>query len=46
MSLKDKICPPEDLALRLGNLSRPLVMTNGVFDVLHRGHVNYLEHAA
>jgi rfaE bifunctional protein nucleotidyltransferase chain/domain len=24
---------------------RPLVFTNGVFDVLHRGHVVYLEHA-
>jgi rfaE bifunctional protein nucleotidyltransferase chain/domain len=25
--------------------SRPLVFTNGVFDVLHRGHVTYLEAA-
>ena len=24
---------------------RPLVFTNGVFDVLHRGHVNYLAQA-
>jgi D-glycero-beta-D-manno-heptose 1-phosphate adenylyltransferase len=24
---------------------RPLVLTNGVFDVLHRGHVNYLAQA-
>jgi D-glycero-beta-D-manno-heptose 1-phosphate adenylyltransferase len=25
--------------------ARPLVFTNGVFDVLHRGHVSYLEQA-
>jgi rfaE bifunctional protein nucleotidyltransferase chain/domain len=46
MNLKDKICPPEDLAQRISNLPRPLVMTNGVFDVLHRGHVSYLERSA
>jgi len=33
------------LAARLAALARPLVFTNGVFDVLHRGHVAYL-HAA
>lgn len=33
------------LAARLATLARPLVFTNGVFDVLHRGHVAYL-HAA
>ncbi|MCK9687083.1 adenylyltransferase/cytidyltransferase family protein [Scleromatobacter humisilvae] len=33
------------LARRLSSLPRPLVFTNGVFDVLHRGHVAYL-HAA
>ncbi len=27
------------------NPARPLVFTNGVFDVLHRGHVVYLEQA-
>ena len=27
------------------DLPRPLVFTNGVFDVLHRGHVTYLEAA-
>ncbi|QPF73663.1 adenylyltransferase/cytidyltransferase family protein [Roseateles sp. DAIF2] len=35
----------EALAQRLARLPRPLVFTNGVFDVLHRGHVSYL-HAA
>src|SRR5690242_10749406 len=30
---------------RIGALARPLVFTNGVFDILHRGHVTYLEQA-
>jgi rfaE bifunctional protein nucleotidyltransferase chain/domain len=46
MSPEDKICLPQELADRLASLPRPLVMTNGVFDVLHRGHVNYLHRAA
>ncbi len=29
----------------LGELARPLVFTNGVFDILHRGHVTYLDQA-
>lgn len=29
----------------LGALKRPLVFTNGVFDILHRGHVTYLDRA-
>lgn len=33
-------------ALRDGSLPRPLVFTNGVFDILHRGHVTYLDRAA
>jgi rfaE bifunctional protein nucleotidyltransferase chain/domain len=40
-----KITPREQLPARLAQLPRPLVMTNGVFDVLHRGHVTYLEQA-
>lgn len=31
---------------RLGRLRRPYVFTNGCFDILHRGHVAYLEEAA
>ena len=33
------------LARRLATLPGPLVFTNGVFDVLHRGHVAYLHEA-
>src|SRR5512139_3546015 len=40
-----KICDPRDLATRAYRLPRPLVFTNGVFDILHRGHVTYLAQA-
>ena len=40
-----KICPPEALAGKLAELPRPLVFTNGCFDILHRGHVTYLAQA-
>lgn len=43
---EDKICLAANLATKLAVLPRPLVMTNGVFDVLHRGHVSYLHRAA
>jgi D-glycero-beta-D-manno-heptose 1-phosphate adenylyltransferase len=33
------------LGARLAALPRPLVFTNGCFDILHRGHVTYLEQA-
>lgn len=41
-----KICPPERLTERAASLARPLVFTNGCFDILHRGHVTYLAQAA
>lgn len=40
-----KICLPEDLANAIAKLPRPLVFTNGCFDILHRGHVTYLAQA-
>jgi rfaE bifunctional protein nucleotidyltransferase chain/domain len=40
-----KLCAPDELASRLATLARPLVFTNGVFDILHRGHVTYLAQA-
>ncbi|HEU4924021.1 MAG TPA: adenylyltransferase/cytidyltransferase family protein [Burkholderiales bacterium] len=36
---------PAALETWLGALERPLVFTNGVFDILHRGHVTYLARA-
>lgn len=44
--LMDKVCAREDLPARLADLPRPIVFTNGVFDVLHRGHVAYLHNAS
>lgn len=41
-----KIVAAEGLAAALARLPRPLVFTNGCFDILHRGHVTYLEEAA
>ncbi len=40
-----KLCDPAQLADRVKTLPRPLVFTNGVFDILHRGHVTYLAQA-
>ena len=40
-----KIVAPGDLAARLSQLPRPLVFTNGCFDILHRGHVTLLSQA-
>ena len=44
-AFEKKICAPGKLPDRLGTLTRPLVFTNGVFDILHRGHVTYLARA-
>jgi rfaE bifunctional protein nucleotidyltransferase chain/domain len=41
-SLLDKIVPPEQVAGLAAGRPRPLVFTNGVFDLLHSGHVVYL----
>ena len=40
-----KIAAPADLTGRIARLPRPLVFTNGCFDILHRGHVTYLAQA-
>jgi D-glycero-beta-D-manno-heptose 1-phosphate adenylyltransferase len=44
-AFETKICPPQELAANIARLARPLVFTNGVFDILHRGHVTYLAQA-
>lgn len=45
-SFENKFCAPADLSARAATLTRKRVFTNGVFDVLHRGHVTYLAEAA
>lgn len=40
-----KIREPSDLITSLPAPPRPLVFTNGCFDILHRGHVTYLAQA-
>ena len=42
---ENKIGTPGNLAERVAALPRPLVFTNGCFDILHRGHVTYLTQA-
>lgn len=47
VQIKDKIFAETDANTHLlSSLTRPLVFTNGCFDILHRGHVSYLEEAA
>ena len=41
----DKIVSRAEAAARAAALAQPVVFSNGVFDVLHRGHVSYLAHA-
>ena len=40
-----KVVARSELARAVERLARPLVLTNGVFDLLHRGHVTYLARA-
>ena len=40
-----KLCPRGDVQARVAALPGPVVFTNGVFDVLHRGHATYLASA-
>jgi rfaE bifunctional protein nucleotidyltransferase chain/domain len=44
-SLSDKFCSRSEALARVAQLPRPVVFTNGVFDVMHRGHVVYLAQA-
>jgi len=45
LDFERKLSAPEALELRIATLPRPLVFTNGCFDLLHRGHVTYLAQA-
>jgi len=40
-----KMATADTALARIAELARPIVFTNGVFDVLHRGHVTYLDQA-
>jgi rfaE bifunctional protein nucleotidyltransferase chain/domain len=48
-SFESKVLPldftPEQLSNALQAIEKPVVFTNGVFDILHRGHVTYLAQA-
>lgn len=44
-AFESKIVTPEDAPRVAATLAAPLVFTNGVFDLLHRGHVTYLARA-
>jgi rfaE bifunctional protein nucleotidyltransferase chain/domain len=44
-SFLDKLCARAELAASVAALAPPVVFTNGVFDILHRGHVSYLAQA-
>jgi rfaE bifunctional protein nucleotidyltransferase chain/domain len=41
----DKLASRAEAAARVAALPQPVVFTNGVFDVLHRGHAIYLAQA-
>jgi rfaE bifunctional protein nucleotidyltransferase chain/domain len=42
MSFAAKIVTREDAKAAIAKLPKPVIFTNGVFDVLHKGHVTYL----
>lgn len=42
---EQKMTSMDKLRQRISALPQPVVLTNGVFDILHRGHVTYLEQA-
>lgn len=44
-AFEKKLCQTENLSACIAALPRPLVFTNGCFDVLHLGHVTYLAQA-
>ncbi len=49
MNTQEKIIAPENsdeqLRTQLAKLPKPIVFTNGCFDIIHRGHATYLEQA-
>lgn len=45
VNFEGKIVAEQALDAEVARLARPIVLTNGVFDILHRGHVTYLSRA-
>lgn len=45
VSFEAKICDRSTILAKIASLPKPVVLTNGVFDILHRGHVTYLDQA-
>ena len=45
ITFEQKIASRPELRARIAALPQPVVLTNGVFDILHRGHVTYLAQA-
>jgi D-glycero-beta-D-manno-heptose 1-phosphate adenylyltransferase len=44
-AFESKIVARDQLRAAVAHIARPIVLTNGVFDLLHRGHVTYLARA-
>lgn len=42
---ESKIITPTELQKHIQTATKPIVFTNGCFDILHRGHVTYLAQA-
>ncbi len=45
LDFEKKMIQRADLKQHVLKLPKPIVLTNGVFDILHRGHVTYLAQA-
>lgn len=45
ITFEQKLTSRAELRARIAALPQPVVLTNGVFDILHRGHVTYLAQA-
>ena len=49
LNTQKKVIPPsaslQQISKQLSCLPKPIVFTNGCFDILHRGHTTYLEQA-
>lgn len=44
-NFEEKIVSPDKIIEKIKQLPKPIVFTNGCFDIIHRGHVSYLAQA-